>query len=139
MSVGAPLVLGGSDRFRLAALTRSGSVRASLAQRAQTVLLAGDELPNAEIARRTGPQLADGGGLAGPLRVRRDPGTARPATQRGPPTIDEIDVVVATFADHGRPSAHLGVTRTCLPPIASRRTGHRVRDSGPHLAQVEPA
>ncbi len=110
MSVAAPLILREGDLSRLEALTRSSSVRAGLACRARIVLLAAEGLPNAEIARRTGtsrPTVVD-------WRARYDAGGIRaledqPRTGR-PPQIDEIEVVVATLADDGRPPAHLGVT-----------------------------
>jgi transposase len=110
MSVAAPLVLRDGDRSRLEALTRSSSVRAGLAQRARIVLLAADGLPNAEIARRTGtsrPTVVgwraryEEGGIAA---LEDQPRSGRP------PEIDEIDVVVATLADEGRPPERLGVT-----------------------------
>ena len=110
MSVASPLVLREGDRSRLEALTRSSSVRAGLVSRARIVLLAADGLPNAEIARRTGtsrPTVVDwrarydAGGLGA---LHDQPRSGRPAE------IDEIDVVVATLADDGRPPAHLGVT-----------------------------
>ena len=110
MSVAAPLVLREGDQSRLEALTRSSSVRAGLALRARIVLLAAQGLPNAEIARRTAtsrPTVVD-------WRARYDAGGIRalddqPRSGR-PPEIDEIDVVVATLADDGRPPQHLGVT-----------------------------
>jgi transposase len=110
MSVAAPLVLREGDRSRLEALTRSSSVRAGLVSRARIVLLAAEGLPNAEIARRIGtsrPTVVD-------WRARYDAGGMnalhdQPRSGR-PPEIDEIDVVVATLADDGRPPAHLGVT-----------------------------
>jgi transposase len=110
MSVAAPLVLREGDRSRLEALTRSSSVSAGLAGRARIVLLAAEGLSNTEIARRTGtsrPTVLD-------WRARYDTGGIRalddlPRSGR-PPEIDEIDVVVATIADEGRPPAHLGVT-----------------------------
>ena len=110
MSVAAPLVLREGDRARLEALTRSSSVRAGLVSRARIVLLAAEGLPNAEIARRTGtsrPTVVD-------WRARYDAGGInalhdQPRSGR-PPEIDEIDVVVATLADDGRPPPHLGVT-----------------------------
>jgi transposase len=110
MSVAAALVLREGDRSRLEALTRSSSIRAGLAQRARIVLLAAEGLPNAEIARRTGtsrPTVLDwrnryaAVGLAG---LDDLPRSGRPAE------IDEIEVVVATLADGGRPPARLGVT-----------------------------
>jgi transposase len=110
MSVAAPLVLREGNRSRLEGMVRSSSIRAGLAQRARIVLLAAEGLPNAEIARRTGtsrPTVVDwrarydAGGIAG-LNDQRRSGR--------PPEIDEIDVVVATLADDGRPPARLGVT-----------------------------
>ena len=110
MSVAAPLVLREGDRSRLEALTRSSSTRAGLAARARIVLLAADGLPNAQIARRIGvsrPTVVD-------WRARYDAGGMRAlhdmARSGRPAQIDEIDVVVATLADDGRPPAHLGVT-----------------------------
>jgi transposase len=107
MSVAAPLVLREGDRARLEGLTRASSVRAGLALRARNVLLAAEGLPNAEIARRTGtsrPTVVD-------WRARYDAGGIRalqdlPRSGRPP----EIDAVVATLADEGRPPARLGVT-----------------------------
>ena len=110
MSVAAPLILREGDRPRLEAMLRSSSIRAGLASRARIVLLAAEGLPNAEIARRAGtsrPTVVD-------WRARYDAGgvTAlhdQPRSGR-PPEIDEIDVVVATLADEGRPPARLGIT-----------------------------
>jgi transposase len=110
MSVAAPLVLREGDRPRLEAVLRSSSIRAGLALRARIVLLAADGLPNAEIARRTGasrPTVVDWRARyeAGGINALHD----QPRSGR-PPEIDEIDVVVATLADDGRPPARLGVT-----------------------------
>ena len=110
MSVAAPLVLREGDRPRLEGMLRSSSIRAGLAQRARIVLLAADGLSNAEIARRTGtsrPTVVDWRAryVAGGVAALQD----QPRSGR-PPEIDEIDVVVATLADDGRPPAHLGVT-----------------------------
>src|SRR6476619_4771793 len=110
MSVAAPLVLREGDRPRLEGLVRSSSIRAGLAQRARIVLLASEGLSNAEIARRTGtsrPTVVDwrARDVAGGIRALHD----QPRSGR-PPKIDEIDVVVATLADAGRPPAHLGTT-----------------------------
>src|SRR6476469_2760231 len=110
MSVAAPLVLREGDRPRLEGMLRSSSIRAGLAQRARIVLLASEGLSNAGIARRTGtsrPTVVD-------WRARYDAGGIsalhdQPRSGR-PPKIDEIDVVVATLADAGRPPAHLGTT-----------------------------
>jgi transposase len=98
------------DRAVLESWCRSGTVEARVAKRARIVLLAADGLPNAEIARRTGtsrPTVVD-------WRARYDAGGVaalhdQPRSGR-PPEIDEIDVVVATLADEGRPPARLGIT-----------------------------
>ena len=72
--------------------------------------LAAEGLSNAEIARRTGtsrPTVVDWRaryGAGGIAALHDQPRSGRP------PKIDEIDVVVATLADEGRPPAHLGVT-----------------------------
>ena len=110
MSVAAPLVLREGDRPRLEAMLRSNSIRAGLASRARIVLLAAEGLPNAEIARRTGtsrPTVVDWRAryVAGGVAALQD----QPRSGR-PPEIDEIDVVVATLADEGRPPARLGIT-----------------------------
>jgi transposase len=107
MAIAAALVLRAGDRPRLERMARSSSIRAGLAQRARIVLLAADGLPNAEIARRTGTSRPTVVGW----RARYDAGgiTAlhdQPRSGR-PPEIDEIDVVVATLADDGRPPARL--------------------------------
>jgi transposase len=110
MSFAAPLVLREGDRSRLESMVRSSSARAGLARRARIVLLAADGLPNAEIARRTGtsrPTVVDWRGRYedGGIAALGDlPRAGRPVE------IDEIDVVVATLADQGRPPARLGVT-----------------------------
>jgi transposase len=105
-----PLGLRSGDRELLESWIRSSSIRAGLAQRARIVLLAADGLSNAEIARRTGtsrPTVVDWRAryVAGGVAALQD----QPRSGR-PPEIDEIDVVVATLADDGRPPAHLGVT-----------------------------
>jgi transposase len=110
MSVAAPLVLREGDRGRLEGMVRSSSIQAGLAQRARIVLLAAEGLPNAEIARTTGtsrPTVVDWRARyeAGGIGALQD----QPRSGR-PPQIDEIDVVVATLAEDGRPPAHLGVT-----------------------------
>ena len=112
MSVAAPLVLREGDRARLESLIRSSSVRAGLVSRARIVLLAAEGLPNAEIARRTGtsrPTVVDWRSryVAGGIKGLHDQ-----SRSGRPPEIDEIDVVVATLAEDGRPPAHLGVTHS---------------------------
>src|SRR6476620_1071280 len=121
MSIAAPLVLREGDRSRLEALTRASSIRAGLAARARIGLLAAEGLPNAEIARRTAtsrPPVVDWRAryVAGGIRALHD----QPRSGR-PPKIDEIDVVVATLAEDGRPPAHLGVTHWSARLLAAAR------------------
>src|SRR6476661_6247067 len=104
MSVAAPLVLREGDRPRLEGMLRSSSIRAGLAQRARIVLLAADGLSNAETSRRTVVDWRARYVAGGVAALQDQPRSGRP------PEIDEIDVVVATLADDGRPPAHLGVT-----------------------------
>jgi transposase len=120
MSVAAPLLLREGDRSRLESLTRASSVPAGLAARARIVLLAAEGLPNAEIARRTGTSRPTVVGWrdryeTGGIRALQDlPRSGRP------PEIDEIDVVVATLADEGRPPEHLGVTHWSARLLAAQ-------------------
>src|SRR4051812_7353836 len=128
--VAAPLVLGEGDRGRLESLTRSSSAPAGLVKRARIVLLAADGLPNTEIAVVGGGSRAAGGswrgggggggvgGVAGATVVSwreryERAGMAGFGDQKGsgrPAEVDEIDVVVATLSNGGRPPAGLGVT-----------------------------
>jgi transposase len=110
MSFAAALILREGDRQRLGDLARLPSVPSGLAKRARIVLLAADGKPNAEVARMTGVSrptvLAwrnryERGGIAA---LEDEPRSGRP------PQIDEVDVVVATLADEGRPPARLGIT-----------------------------
>lgn len=109
MSVAAPLALHEGDRGRLEALARSTSVRASVAHRAQIVLMSAEGLANTEIARRTGasrPTVISWRNryVAGGINALADlPRAGRPAV------VDELEVVATTLADSGRPPAHLGV------------------------------
>lgn len=54
MRIAAALEIRDQDRPALVSWTRSSSVRAGLAQRARIVLLAGQGVPNSEIAARVG-------------------------------------------------------------------------------------
>jgi transposase len=110
MSFAAALILREGDRQRLGDLARLPSVPSGLAKRARIVLLAADGKPNAEVARMTGVSrptvLAwrnryERGGIAA---LEDEPRSGRP------PQIDEVDVVVATLTDEGRPPARLGIT-----------------------------
>src|SRR5712692_6413874 len=110
MSLAPALVLREGDRQRLADLARLPSVPSGLAKRARMVLLAADGVPNARIARSVGvsrPTVIGWRGRyeRGGLRALDDePRSGRPVV------IDEVDVVVATLADDGRPPARLGIT-----------------------------
>jgi transposase len=104
------LVLRDGDRARLADLARLPSVPSGLAKRARMVLLAADGVPNAQIARIVGvsrPTVIswrDRYQLGGIKALEDEPRSGRP------PRIDEVDVVVATLADGGRPPQQLGIT-----------------------------
>src|ERR1700737_4361852 len=108
--VAGPLVLRVGDRERLESLMRSSSAPAGLVKRARIVLLAADGVPNTEIAAMAGgsrPTVIswrdryEQAGMAGLVE--------RPRSGR-PPRIDEIDVVVATLSNGGKPPEQLGVT-----------------------------
>src|SRR6195952_1693722 len=107
MSVAARLEVRGRDKSTLRRWARSTAIPAGLARRARIVLLAGEGVPNAEIARRVGvsrptvigwrERYLEGGTAA--LDDRPRPGRAK--------QIDESAVVVATLekAPPGRPGA----------------------------------
>jgi transposase len=110
MSLAPALVLRDGDRQRLAELARLPSVPSGLAKRARIVLLAADGISNAQIARTAGvsrPTVIGWrdryvqGGIAA---LEDEPRSGRPAV------IDEIDVVVATLANGGRPPQQLGIS-----------------------------
>ena len=110
MSLAPALVLRDGDRKRLGDLARLPSMPSGLAKRARIVLLAADGVPNAQIARTVGVsrptvigwrQRYATGGIAA-LEDEERPG--RPAV------IDEIDVVVATLSNDGKPPERLGIT-----------------------------
>src|SRR5665213_3908034 len=105
--VAAALVLGDGDRARLERMVRSSTVRAGLAQRARIVLLAGDGVPNAEIARRVG--VARQTVIDWRERYRRDgvAGLDDLARSGRPRVIDDAAVVVETLQP---PPERLGVT-----------------------------
>ena len=101
------LLLRVGDHEKLTAITRSGSVRASLAQRARIVLLAADGVQNSEIADRVGVSRPTvnrwrdryvASGIDGLVDEER---TGRPRE------IDPSDIVTATLTP---PPARLGVT-----------------------------
>src|SRR3954468_2884389 len=107
MSVAARLEVRGKDKTTLRRWARSTAIPAGLARRARIVLLAGDGVPNAEIARRVGvsrptvigwrERYLEGGTAA--LDDRPRPGRAK--------QIDEAAVVAATLE---APPERLGVT-----------------------------
>ena len=107
MSVAARLEVRGKDKSTLRRWARSTAIPAGLARRARIVLLAGEGVPNAEIARRVGvsrptvigwrERYLEGGTAA--LDDRPRPGRAK--------QIDESAVVVATLE---KPPERLSVT-----------------------------
>ena len=110
MSLAPALVLRAGDRERLADLARLPSVPSGLAKRARMVLLAADGVPNAQIARTVGVSRPTVIGWRdryqhGGIKALED----QPRSGR-PPHIDEVDVVVATLANDGRPPPRLGIT-----------------------------
>jgi len=110
MSLAPALVLRAGDRTRLGDLARLPSVPSGLAKRARIVLLAADGMPNAQIARTVGvsrPTVIgwrDRYAAGGIGALEDEPRSGRPHV------IDEIDVVVATLAEDGRPPQRLGIT-----------------------------
>ena len=135
MSFAPALVLREGDRERLAELARLPSVPSGLAKRARMVLLAAEGMPNAEIARIVGvsrPTVIgwrDRYRQGGITALGDEPRSGRPAE------IDEIDVVVATLADGGRPPARLGITHWSARFLAAE-LGISFACGGPDLAQV---
>ena len=119
MSLAPALVLQDGDRERLADLARLPSVPSGLAKRARMVLLAADGMPNAQIARIVGVSRPTVIGWRdrysrGGIRALED--EPRPGR---PPRIDEVDVVVTTLADGGRPPQRLGITHWSARPLAA--------------------
>ena len=105
--VAAALVLRDGDRARLESLTRSSSVRAGTAQRARIVLLAGDGLANAEIARLVGVARQTVIDWRERYRVSGIAGLDDQPRSGRPRVIDDAQVVVETLTP---PPAELGVT-----------------------------
>jgi transposase len=105
--VAAALVLRDGDRARLESLTRSSSVRAGLAQRARIVLLAGDGVANAEIARRVGVARQTVIDWRERYRISGIAGLDDQPRSGRPRVIDDAAVVVETLTP---PPEHLGVT-----------------------------
>ena len=107
MRVAAPLAVREADRSTLLSWTRSSGVKAGLAKRARIVLLAGEGVPNSEIAERVGVSRPTvnlwrdryaGGGVAA---LTDEPRSGRPRA------VDEAEIVVATLQP---PPQTLGVT-----------------------------
>jgi transposase len=107
MRVAAALEIREKDREALVSWTRSSAVKAGLARRARIVLLAGEGVPNTEIAERVGVSRPTvnlwrdryaTGGLAG---LGDQPRSGRPRE------VDEAEVVVRTLEP---PPERLGVT-----------------------------
>jgi transposase len=105
--VAAALLLRDGDRARLESLTRASSVRAGTAQRARIVLLAGDGLANAEIARRVGVARQTVIDWRERYRVAGIAGLEDLARSGRPRVIDDAAVVVETLQP---PPDKLGVT-----------------------------
>ncbi len=95
------------DREVLSSWTRSPSVRAGLAQRARIVLLAADGVGTGKIVRQVG--VSKPTVIAWKRRYAAEGlgGLADRAKSGRPPTIDEVEIVLATLEP---PPEHLGVT-----------------------------
>ena len=107
MRVAAPLEIRESDRETLLSWTRSPAVKAGLAKRARIVLLAGEGVPNTQIAERVGVSRPTvnlwrdryaTGGVAG---LADEPRSGRPRE------VDEVEIVVRSLEP---PPEKLGVT-----------------------------
>jgi transposase/transposase-like protein len=128
MRVAARLAVQDDDRATLKSWTRSTGIKAGLAQRARIVLLAGDGVPNAEIALRLGvsrPTVRQwrlryqAGGLGG---LEDEARSGRPAR------IDPLDIVIATLA---APPKRLGLTHW-----STRLLAHELGVSNATVANV---
>lgn len=109
MNLAAALVLHDGDRAQLEALTRSPSVSAWRAQRAQIVLLAADGLANTEIARLAGTSRPTVSKWRQRYQTHGLPGLDDGQRSGRPTAISEIDLLAETLADSGNPPASLGV------------------------------
>src|SRR5215207_9010392 len=107
MRVAAPLAIREADRATLLSWTRSPGVKAGLAKRARIVLLAGEGVPNTEIAERVGVSRPtvnlwrDRYGVGGVAALTDEPRSGRPRA------VDEVEIVVHTLEP---PPQRLGVT-----------------------------
>ena len=107
MPIAAPLQVREQDLSTLRSWVRSSGMKAGLAQRARIVLLAGEGVPNTEIAERVGVSRPTV--LHWRDRYRRGGLTAledRPRSGR-PPRVDGAEIVVRTLEP---PPGRLGVT-----------------------------
>jgi transposase len=105
---GAPaLLLRVGDHDKLTAITRSGSVRASLAQRARIVLLAAEGMQNTEIAERVGVSRPTVNRWRTRYRADGIDGLVDEERSGRPREVDPSDIVTATLTP---PPARLGVT-----------------------------
>jgi transposase len=107
MRIAAPLEIRDKDRGALLSWTRSSAVRSGLAKRARIVLLAGEGVPNSEIAARVGVSRPtvnlwrDRYATGGLAALADQPRSGRPRQ------VDEADIVVRTLEP---PPERLGVT-----------------------------
>jgi transposase/transposase-like protein len=114
MRVAAPLEIRQKDRETLLSWTRSSAMKAGLAKRARIVLLAGEGVPNTEIAERVGVSRPtvnlwrDRYATGGLAALADQPRAGRPRE------VDEAEIVVRTLAP---PSERLGVTHWSSRPL----------------------
>jgi len=120
MYVAEALELREGDRSKLDSLTRSSSVRAGLATRARIVLLAGDGVPNTEIAERTGTSRPTVLKWRGRYRESGIDGLVDEPRPGREPVIDEVSVLAETLADKGKPPAQVGASHWSTRLMADR-------------------
>lgn len=110
------LLLRVGDHDKLTAITRSGSARASLAQRARIVLLAADGVQNSEIADRVGVSRPTVNRWRDRYEASGIDGLVDEERSGRPREIDPSDIVTATLTP---PPARLGVTHWSSRLLAS--------------------
>ena len=102
---------------QLTAITRSGSVRAGLAQRARIVLLAADGMQNAEIAERVGVSRPTVNRWRARYARAGIDGLVDEDRPGRPREVDRATIVAATLMP---PPARLGVTHWSSRLLAAR-------------------
>jgi transposase len=128
MRVAAALEIRDKDRPTLLSWTRSSSLQAGLAQRARIVLLAGQGLPNTEIAERVGVSRPTVNLWRGRYATRGLAALTDAPRSGRPAVVDESAVVVGTLE---APPPRLGITHW-----SSRLLGKELGISNVTVAKV---